>query len=64
MTNASIETPQIILKQVFYLQYLVKFCKNKETIQALIDFGSEVNIMTPAYTTVLNLKVCPTPIKI
>ena len=63
VTDASTEALEMILKQVFFIQIPVKFRKDKNTIQVLIDFGSEVNVMTPAYTAVLGHKVCFTAIR-
>ena len=56
------EAPELILEQVFCIQYPVKFRKNKETVWPLINFGNEVNAITSAYAVVLGLKVCPTTI--
>ena len=63
VTDTSIEALEMILKLVFWIQYLVKFYKDKETIQALIVFGNKINTMTPAYAAVLGLKVCPIAIR-
>lgn len=41
--------------------YLIQFKKNK--VQALINFRSEVNIITPAYVLELGLKICRTNVK-
>ena len=41
-----------------YIHYSVQFRKDKEaTIWALIDLGSKVNSMTPAYVKQLDLQV-------
>ena len=60
MTGASKEaqvTQEDALDWVPCLHYLVHFRKDKgATIQALIDSGSEVNAMTPAYTKKLGLQ--------
>ena len=37
------------------VHYLIRF--KKKEVQALIDSGSEVNVMTPAYTLKLGLQV-------
>lgn len=34
------------LKSVPYIYYLMRFKKAKVNVQALIDFGSEINIVT------------------
>ena len=56
VTGASKEAPEVVLDRVPCIYYLVQFRKDKEkTIRALIDFGSEVNAMTPAYAKKLGL---------
>ena len=57
VTGTSKEAPEMVLDWVPYIYYLVQFWKDKERaiIQALIDSGSEVNIMTPAYVKQLGL---------
>ena len=53
----------MILDQVDYIHYPVQFRKNKKaTIQALINFNSEVNAMTLTYRAKLGLKVCSTTV--
>lgn len=47
MTRAS-KKNNVVLIKVFCIYYPIRFKKNE--IQALIDSGSEVNAMTPAYT--------------
>ena len=60
VTQVTQETPEVILDRVPCIYYPVQFRKNKSaTIQALIDSGSEVNAMAPAYAAKLGLKVCP-----
>ena len=58
VSNPSMEAKEVILKQELCNQYPVKFRKNKETVQALINSDSKVNAMTLAYAAVLGLKVC------
>lgn len=46
------------LEWVLCIQYLVQFCQNHDedknkNVSALIDSGSEINIMYPAYATKL-----------
>lgn len=48
------------LECVLYIKYLVKFKKDHTEIQALIDFGNKANAMTPAYTPILELRICST----
>ena len=50
------------LNRVPCIQYPVKFKKDSTEVQALLDSGSEVNAMTPAYAAVLGLHVCPTDV--
>ena len=45
------EAQEVILDRVSCIHFPVQFRKDKKvTIQALIDLGSKVYIMTPAYT--------------
>ena len=59
VTGASTEAPKVrVLDRVPYICYPVQFCKDKgKDVLALLDFGSEVNAMTPGYTVYLDLKV-------
>ena len=50
------------LERVPSIQYPVQF-KGHTTIQALINSSSKVYPMTPAYTAVLELCVCPTDVE-
>ena len=59
MTNASEE---VILEQILCIQYLVKFWKNKDFIEILIDSISKLNEMSPTYAALLGFKVCFTTI--
>ena len=52
----------ITLDFVPYIHYLVHFWKSSGNIEALIDFGSEVNAITPTYTLKLGLRVQKTDI--
>ena len=58
MTGASKKAPKVVFDRVLYIYYPVQFRKDKEgaTIQALIDFGSEINAMTPAYDKQLGFR--------
>ena len=47
----------MILDRVPCIHYPVQFQKDKEVIKALINSGSKVNAMTPAYATQLGLQV-------
>ena len=58
VTGASKQAWEVILDRVPCIYYPVQFRKDKgATIQALIDSGSEVNAMTPAYAKQLGLQV-------
>ena len=48
------------LQRIPCIQYPVQFQANQ--IEALIDSGSEVNAMTPAFVTKLGLSIQPTGI--
>ena len=50
----------IALQKVLCVYYPIRF--KKKEVQALINLGSEVNTMTPAYTAKLGLKVQKTNI--
>ncbi len=45
------------LEHVKCIHYPVRFKKNQAEVQALINSGSEVNAMAPAYAAKLGLKV-------
>ena len=58
VTKASKEAQEVILDRVPFIYYPVQFRKDKEaTIRTLIDSGSKVNAMTPAYAKQLGLQV-------
>ena len=40
----------INLNYILYIYYLVCFQKNRNNVEALINFGSEINIKSFAYT--------------
>ena len=63
VADTSTKASEIILEQEFCIQYLVKFRKDKKTIQTLINSSSKVNTMTSAYTPMLGVKICPTSVK-
>ena len=63
MTGANKEAQEVILGRVPCIHYPVQFQKDKEIIKALIDFGSEVNAMTPAYAKQLGLQVRKTDVR-
>lgn len=45
------------LKYVLCIYYPIQFKKDQIKMQALLNFGSEVKVMTPAYAAKLGLKV-------
>lgn len=47
------------LKQVSDVFHLMRFTQDQTTILALLDFGNEVNSITPAYMAKLGLKIQP-----
>ena len=52
------------LECVPYIYYPVQFEGTNETqVQALINSGSEVNTMTPAYASRLDLRACHTNVR-
>ena len=54
----------MILDRVPCIHYPMQFRKDKGAIiQALIDLGSKVNAMTPAYIAKLDFKICPTNVE-
>lgn len=48
--------PTLLLKHIPYIYSSLRFQKDKEReVEALIDFGSKANMITPAYTKKLGL---------
>ena len=56
MTETSKED-DVTLKRVPCVHYLLRFQKNTVDVRVLIDSGSEVNAITPAYTSKLGFRV-------
>ena len=56
MTEASKEE-HVSLKRMPYIHYLLRFCKDTTGVRALIDLGSKVNAMSPAYVSKLGFKI-------
>ena len=54
---------KVTLERVLYIHYLLRFQKDNASVKALVDLGSEVNAMTPAYAAKLGLKVRKTDIR-
>ena len=50
------------LKYGFYIYYPVQFKKDTVEVQGLIDSGSKINVMVPAYAKKLGLRVRKTDI--
>ena len=63
VTQATQEGKEMILDRVPCIHYRVQFRKDKETIRALIDSGSEVNAMTSAYAKKLGLQTQKTNVE-
>lgn len=65
VTDASKKNDNIILHRIQYIYYLLCFCnKNKkDKMQILINFSSEINLMTLTYVAKLGLKVYQTNVK-
>ena len=47
---------EVMLKRVSCIHYPVWFQKGQEQVRALLDSGSKVNAMSPAYAKKLGLK--------
>ena len=54
---------QVTLEWVLCIHYLLRFQKDTAGIRALVDLGSEVNAITPAYVAKLGLEVRKTDIR-
>ena len=54
---------ELTLERVPCIHYLLCFQKDTTGIRALVDSGSEVNTMTPAYAAKLDLQVQKTNIR-
>ena len=63
MTETSKED-DVTLERVPYIYYLLRFWKDTADIRVLIDFGSEVNVLTPAYISKLGLRVRHTDVEV
>lgn len=50
-------TSEEALELVLCIHYPVRFQKDQEEVQALLNSGSEVNVITPAYATKLGLPI-------
>ncbi len=47
-----------------YIRYPVQFQEDQPEVKALIDSGSEINTMTPAFTAKLGLRPRPTNVRV
>ena len=64
MTEASKEDDNIALARVSCIHYLLRFRKNNQNeMRTLINSGSKVNAMTPAYALKLGLRVRQTDVR-
>ena len=58
VTKASKEAQEVILNRMSYINYPVQFWKDKEAaIRALINSGSKIKAITPAYAKQLGFQV-------
>lgn len=57
VTKSSIENTLWPLEKILCIYHPLYFQKNPLEIRALIDLNSEVNTMTPAYTTRLDFNI-------
>ena len=62
MTVASMKDTLWLIEKVLYIYYPLHFQKDFCKIRVLIELGSEINIMTSAYTAELGLKIQKTNI--
>ena len=61
VTEASKEE-EVALARIPCIHYPLRFQKDTNKVQALIDIGSKVNAMAPAYVLKLGLQVCQTDV--
>ena len=50
------DNEKVMLEKILCIYYLVCFQKNQEQVKTLLNSGSKVNIMSPAYVKRLGLK--------
>ena len=65
MVNSTLVTEdsqEVTPEHVLCIRYLIQFQKDKEDIQALLNLGSEVNAMNPAYAKKLGLRIRQTDV--
>lgn len=51
-----IKNPTLLFNYTFCIYYLICFKKNQANVQALLNFYSEINVITPAYVAKLGPK--------
>ena len=63
--GANKKAPEVVLDRAPYIYYLLQFQKDKKSaiIWALIDSGSEINAMTPAYAKQLGFRIRKTDVE-
>ena len=54
---------EVVLETVLCIYYSVRFLGSQEQVKALLDSGSEVNVMSPAYAKSLSLKTWKTDVR-
>ena len=52
----------MFLEPMLYIYYSLQFQKNTTGVKALINSGSEVNVMTPVYALKLGLNIYPSDV--
>ena len=55
---------EVVLEKVLCIHYSLCFQKDNAEVKALIDSGSKVNAMAPAYTSKLGFQVCQTNVRV
>ena len=63
ITRVSIGVKNQQLEYLSSIKYLVKFKKDHTEVLALINFGNEVNTITPAYAAVSGLYIYLTDVR-
>ena len=48
---------EVTLEQILYIYYPLWFQKDTVDVRAIIDSGSEINVMTPVYALKIDFKV-------
>ena len=58
-----VEGKAVVLEKIQCIHYPLCFRKSSADVEALLDLGSEVNAMTPAFASRLGLKTCHTDVR-